>query len=123
MWGVSPRNGFGELVAGLVFVFVPALYLLPTYEAWKREHDNWTSVAMVNILLGWSLIGWVVAMVWAVRKPATVMVIPSNSTHPISESQQPQPKRDTKVCPFCAEEVMAAAIKCKHCGSDLSKSD
>ena len=27
---------------------------------------------------------------------------------------------DTKNCPFCAEEILAAAIKCKHCGSSLS---
>lgn len=26
----------------------------------------------------------------------------------------------TKVCPFCAEVVLNAAIKCKHCGSDIS---
>ena len=26
---------------------------------------------------------------------------------------------DTKICPFCAEEIKAAATKCKHCGSDL----
>ena len=26
----------------------------------------------------------------------------------------------TKECPFCAEDVKFAAIKCKHCGSDLS---
>ena|SRR5215469_5415633 len=26
----------------------------------------------------------------------------------------------TKRCPFCAEEILEAAKKCKHCGSDLN---
>lgn len=26
----------------------------------------------------------------------------------------------TKICPYCAEEVKAAAIRCKHCQADLS---
>jgi hypothetical protein len=30
------------------------------------------------------------------------------------------PKADTKLCPFCAEEVKAAAIRCKHCQADLA---
>lgn len=30
---------------------------------------------------------------------------------------------DTKLCPYCAEEVKAAAIRCKHCQSDLPPSD
>jgi hypothetical protein len=25
----------------------------------------------------------------------------------------------TKACPFCAEQILDAAIKCKHCGSDI----
>lgn len=30
-------------------------------------------------------------------------------------------KRAVKDCPFCGEEILEKAIKCKHCGSDLTK--
>ena len=26
---------------------------------------------------------------------------------------------DTKACPFCGEQILAVAIKCKHCGSNI----
>jgi len=28
--------------------------------------------------------------------------------------------KETKPCPFCGEPILAIAIKCKHCGSDLT---
>lgn len=28
---------------------------------------------------------------------------------------------ETKRCPMCGEEILAVAVKCKHCGSDLGK--
>lgn len=28
---------------------------------------------------------------------------------------------DTKLCPYCAEEVRIEAIKCKHCGSHIGE--
>ena len=27
---------------------------------------------------------------------------------------------ETKPCPYCAETILVAAIKCKHCGSELT---
>ncbi len=30
---------------------------------------------------------------------------------------------DTKMCPYCGEEVKLEAIKCKHCQSMLSAED
>lgn len=73
----SDLNAFGTIVAMSFFVTAPALYLLPIYEAWKREQDNLTVVALVNIFLGWSLIGWVVALAMACKSktPAKVEVV------------------------------------------------
>ena len=28
-------------------------------------------------------------------------------------------KKDTKICPFCAEMIKRKAIVCKHCGRDI----
>ncbi len=104
-------NSFGKFVATLFFLVAPALYLLPTIEAWLRKHPNLGAIALVNIFLGWSLIGWVVALVWAFKKPEPV--VPLTPAAPLASA------KETKRCPYCAEEVLAAAIKCKHCGSTL----
>lgn len=42
----------------------------------------------------------------------------SNRTPP--PSGKTKPGRDEKPCPMCAETIKKAAVKCKHCGADLS---
>lgn len=47
-----------------------AAYLVPTIVALVRKAPNTASVVAVNVLLGWSLIGWAVALAMALRDPA-----------------------------------------------------
>lgn len=52
-----------------IFAIVLACYLLPTITAAIRSHHNGMAIFLLNFFLGWSFIGWVVALVWAFTKP------------------------------------------------------
>lgn len=105
----SGNNGAAMVATGLFFIAAPALYFLPSIEANINDNPNLMSVLMVNLFLGWTVVGWVVAMAWAHKKPDAVVL-----AAPVS-----MPSGDEKQCPYCAETVKAAAVKCRHCGSPL----
>lgn len=59
------QNDTGPLGA-LVLLFVGLmLYFMPTMNAKSRKHPNRSSIFLLNLLLGWTLVGWVVALVWS----------------------------------------------------------
>ena len=59
----------GGAFTGLLFLaFGFGLYMFPTIVAAARGKDNGLAIAALNFLLGWSFIGWVVALVWALTK-------------------------------------------------------
>ena len=41
------------------------IYFLPAIVAFQRAHKNSASILVVNIFLGWTLLGWVVALAWS----------------------------------------------------------
>lgn len=47
-------------------VIILGLYLLPSLLAFVRGHRNKQALAKFNILGGWTIFGWIVALVWAV---------------------------------------------------------
>jgi hypothetical protein len=51
-----------------------AMYFLPSIVAIARNKRDTTAILLLNIFLGWSVIGWIVALVWAVKTDVPVMV-------------------------------------------------
>jgi hypothetical protein len=48
-----------------IFVVLLVSYFLPWVVALLRRHRNATAIFILNLLLGWTFIGWVVALVWS----------------------------------------------------------
>lgn len=42
-------------------------YLLPFSVALWRGHGDITKIFLLNLLLGWTIIGWVVSLLWALK--------------------------------------------------------
>ena len=41
------------------------LYFLPTVVAFCHNSEKTAAIGALNLLLGWTLVGWVLALVWA----------------------------------------------------------
>lgn len=52
----------------LLVVLIFAIYFLPTLIAFLRQHKNKLAIFLLNLLLGWTVLGWVVSLVWSVMK-------------------------------------------------------
>jgi hypothetical protein len=63
----SVTSGF-TILAIIAFSF----YSIPSIIALIRRKRNTVAIVALNILLGWSIIGWVVSLVWSLTKDQEV---------------------------------------------------
>jgi hypothetical protein len=111
-------------IGAALLVLVLSLYFWPAIHANKVGHPDQTPILILNLMLGWMLIPWVIALVWAHKGNHQRQ---HWQVEDVNERMEPPgatlDKRDddwlSKRCPYCAETILAAAIKCKHCGSVL----
>ena len=52
----------------LMIILVVALYFVPTIICGVKARKNGGAIAALNLLLGWTVIGWVVALIWAISE-------------------------------------------------------
>lgn len=56
------------------FGFGFVLYFLPSIIALVRSKRDLFAIFLLNFFLGWTFIGWIVALVWAVKTDYVVIV-------------------------------------------------
>lgn len=44
-----------------------AVYLLPTIIAYRKQKGNRAAILALNIFLGWTFLGWLIALIWALK--------------------------------------------------------
>ena len=53
---------------GLIIILIFGLYLLPSLISFLRRNRNYPAIFLLNLLLGWTGIGWVVVLVWSAMR-------------------------------------------------------
>jgi hypothetical protein len=56
------------------FGFGFVMYFLPSIIALARNKRDTTAILLLNLFLGWTVIGWVVALVWAAKTDVPMVV-------------------------------------------------
>lgn len=54
-----------HIFQGVVVLGVFTVYMIPAIEADARQRDDAFAITLVNVLLGWTVIGWIAALMWA----------------------------------------------------------
>jgi hypothetical protein len=89
------------------------VYMLPTCIALLRKKQSVLAIGMVNFFLGWSVIGWIATLIWALTAdpPQVVYATPVNVAIP--------PAGD--FCPACGKFSHADGRFCPQCGQPIQR--
>ncbi len=85
---------------------VAAGYFVPSFIAIVRRRSNLQTLFVVNLLFGWTVIGWVVALMWA-------MADGERRTYKLNSSGRVP-------CPSCGHSLRKEARRCRYCGYTLA---
>lgn len=97
--------GGPELIVMLFAIGSIGAYFMPSIIGNARNKKNLSAIVLLNIFLGWTLIGWVVALVWAVSTERIDVPRATGSVLPAPSVAMPQ-----------VAETLPAAALCIHCG-------
>jgi ABC-type sugar transport system permease subunit len=61
-----------RLLFSILITILSLFYFLPFAIAFNKRRANTGAIFALNLFLGWSLVGWVIALVWALKEESIV---------------------------------------------------
>ena len=94
-----------RVVSGVlaVGVFLLPLYVLPSILGWRKKQR--VPILLVNLFLGWTVLGWVGALIWALTD---------------TPAETGQPGAVAGSCPKCGGHMPAGGRFCSMCGHSVT---
>ena len=99
-------------------------YFLPTIIAAIKQKRNTAAVAALNLLLGWSIIGWIVSLIWSLSVDTPTLTITNITNVPMPAAPLPSVIQipnmpliaEASVCSGCGAKLLPRANFCTSCG-------
>jgi len=98
------------MAAALIFIAIGLFfYFLPSIVGRKKRNAG--AIVALNLLLGWTILGWILALVWAMTTDPPNMV-------PVIQVAQPvaQPLAQPTLCANCGKYSVPGSQFCTSCG-------
>ncbi len=105
-------------MAALGLLILTALYFTPLIVALVRSHHNALSIGVINFFLGWTFVGWVVALAMACgatqKSPVTIV------QHLGGPGSTAVTGGAAGFCVSCGSALLPGASFCGSCGAPRS---
>lgn len=98
---IKDKRAGGAWAASTTWAWIVTLctfgYMLPWAVAASRGHRDSAMIFWFTLLLGWTLLGWVIALVWAFKPHNKTVVVTQvqQASQPATEAQAQTPNPET----------------------------
>ena len=109
----------GLIVAIVAIVVGLALYFVPTIIASRRQHHAAASIFFLNLFLGWTLVIWIVCLIWANSSGAQQVTVVNVPAPPAPPAESAAPAVPGPFCSSCGTRSTGGTF-CSSCGTRLA---
>jgi hypothetical protein len=85
----------------LVIIVLIGLYILPSIVEYNRNTKYTSGIVLLNLFLGWTLIGWLGALIWSVSAKE---ISPDVKKYKCKHCNH-QSNENSHYCPRCARDL------------------